>query len=93
MSRPRQLVLVLATAGAGYCLYLLGGFLRIMADNGLPWDGSAPREHYLAVGEAYSRGFVVGFFFCFCLAIIAFVIGSWYEKSVKGKRAGAAATA
>ncbi len=89
MSRPRQLALALTTVGAGYCLYLLAGFLWIMADNGLPWDGSAPREHYLAVGEAYSRGFVVGFFFCFCLAIIAFVIGSWYEKSVRTKRARA----
>ncbi len=89
MTRTRQFSLAAATLGAGYCFYLLIGFLRVIAGNQLPWEGSArfTREHYLAVGEAYSRGFVVGFFLCFCLAVIAFVIGSWYEKSVKTRRA------
>ncbi len=95
MSRTRQISLAVATLGAGYCLYLLIGFLRIIAGNRLAWEGSArfTREHYLAVGEAYSRGFIVGFFLCFCLAVVAFVVGSWYEKSVKTRRAAAEAPA
>ena len=89
MSRIRQFSLAVATLGASYCSYALIGFLRIIAGNQLPWEGTArfTRDHYLAVGEAYSRGFVVGFFLCFCLAVIAFVIGSWYEKSTKTRRA------
>ena len=95
MSRTRQISLAAATLGAGYCLYSLIGFLRIIADNRLVWEGSArfTREHYLAVGEAYSRGFVVGFFLCFCLAVIALIIGNWYEKSVRSRRAVAEAPA
>jgi hypothetical protein len=95
MNRTPQLSLAAATLGTGYCLYLLIGFLRVIADNRLPWEGTArfTREHYLAVGEAYSRGFVVGFFLCFCLAVIAFVVGNWYEKSVKTRQAAAEAPA
>ncbi len=95
MSRTRQISLAVATLGAGYCVYLLVGFLQVIADNRLPWEGSArfTREHYLAVGEAYSRGFVVGFFLCFCLAVIAFAIGSWYEKSRRARLAAAEAPA
>ncbi len=95
MSRTRQISLAVATLGAGYCLYLLVGFLRVIADNRLPWEGTDrfTREHYLAVGEAYSRGFVVGFFLCFCLAVVAFIIGNWYEKSVRSRRAAAEAPA
>ena len=71
MNRTRQISLAVATLGAGYCLFLLVGFLRIIRDNRLPWEGSDrfTRELYLAVGEAYSKGFVVGFFLCFCLAM------------------------
>jgi hypothetical protein len=95
MSRTRQISLAVATFGAGYCLYLLVGFLRVIADNRLPWEGSDrfTREHYLAVGEAYSRGFVVGFFLCFCLAVVAFIVGNWYESSVRLRRAAAEAPA
>ncbi len=82
MSRTRMISLFAAALGAGYCFYLLVGFLRIIAVNGLEWDGAAgsAREHYLAVGEAYSKGFVVGFFLCFFLAVIAFV---WWEVGLK----------
>ncbi len=95
MSRTRMISLFAAALGAGYCFYLLVGFLRIIAVNGLEWDGAAgsAREHYLAVGEAYSKGFVVGFFLCFFLAVIAFVVGGWFENSVKAKRAAAEAPA
>lgn len=88
MSLTSRIALAVASLGAGYCLYLLLGFLRVIADNRLPWEHSLrfTREHYLAVGEAYSRGFAVGFFLCFFLAIVAFLIGTWYEKTVVGKR-------
>jgi len=89
MDRTNRLALAAASLGAVYCLYLLIGFFRVIAGNRLSWEGTArfTREHYLAVGEAYSQGFAIGFFFCFCLAVIAFVVGNWYEKSVKTRRA------
>lgn len=94
MNRSRQIALGLAAIGAGYCTYLLVGFVQIIRHNRLPWDGYAlTREHYLAVGEAYSRGFAVGFFLCFCLTVVALIVGTWYEESVKSRRAGAGAPA
>jgi len=88
MNTKSRVALVIATLGAGYCGYLLVGFLRVIADNRLPWEAESPftREHYLAVGEAYSRGFAVGFFLCFCLGVMAFVIGTWYESTVKHRK-------
>jgi hypothetical protein len=92
MNRTTRLTLTAASLGAAYCLYLILGFIRTIAENRLPWGGSAlfTRDHYLAVGQAYGRGFAIGFFFCFCLAVVAFVIGTWYEKSVKIRRAAVA---
>jgi hypothetical protein len=89
MNATRRIALAAATLGAAYCIYLLIGFFGVIAGNRLPWEGSAQftREHYLAVGQAYSRGFAVGFFFCFCLALIAMLVGTWYERSIKGQAA------
>ena len=57
MNNNRRIVLAIAAAGAAYCVYLLVGFVGVIADNRLPWAGTAQytRDHYLAVGEAYSR--------------------------------------
>jgi len=81
MNTTRRIALFAATVGAGYCFYLLIGFLGVIADNRLPWEGTGgyTRDHYLAVGQAYSRGFAVGFFLCFCLGLIALLVGTWYE--------------
>jgi len=92
MNRTQRLVLAAASLGTGYCLYLLVGFVRVIAENRLPTPQHS-RDHYLAVGEAYSGGFAIGFFLCFCLAVIAIVVGSWYENSVRGRRAVAEAPA
>jgi hypothetical protein len=86
MSTNRRIVLGIAASGAAYCVYLLVGFVGVIANNRLPWEGTAfTRDHYLAVGQAYSNGFAVGFFLCFCLAVMAFVVGSWYEQRVREK--------
>jgi len=86
MSNTRRIVLILAAGATAYCIYLLVGFVGVIADNGLPWEGAENiRDYYLAVGQAYSSGFAVGFFLCFGLAVMAFVVGSWYEQSVRDK--------
>ena len=94
MSLNRKIALAISISGAAVCFWLLVGFLRVIADNRLPWEGSArfTREHYLAVGEAYSRGFAVGFFFAFFLVVAALIVGTWYESTVKARRAAAART-
>ena len=87
MDTSRRIVLAIAAAGTAYCVYLLVGFVGVIADNRLPWEGTSQftREHYLAVGQAYSRGFAVGFFLCFGLAVMAFIVGTWYEQSVRDR--------
>lgn len=38
------------------------------------------REHYQAVGSAYSQAFALGFFFCLCMVAITLAVGSWLEQ-------------
>ena len=92
MNLKSRIVLALAGLGAAFCAYQLVVFLREIVGNQLPWEHSAKftREHYVAVGEAYSRGFAVGFFLCFFLAVMALVVGTWYETVVRPRRRRAA---
>jgi hypothetical protein len=70
--RARRVALVVAVPGLVVCLVvILGFFLRVLHGK-LPWDGtSGTRDHYLAVGSAYSEGFGAGFFLCFFLILLA----------------------
>jgi len=68
-----------ALAGVGVCSAALVHFLFTIMYNKLPWPEAerAARDHYLAVGNSYSQGFVVGFFLSFSLAILAVVFAGW----------------
>jgi len=75
-------MLLLGLAGTGVCLTLLIRFLLMIINNGLPWNPSdGVRGHYLAVGDSFSRGFSVGFFFCFFLALAALGWIHWWRQS------------
>ena len=66
------LAILLAIAGAGVCIVAVVGFILTIVQNDLPWHpGQGIREHYVAVGESYSKGFTVGFFLCFSLTVLA----------------------
>lgn len=73
----RRVALVLAIAGTAACLVALGAFFREFIGNRIPWRPLlSAREHYLAVGNAFSRGFTTGFFLCFFLVLTAIVVGA-----------------
>lgn len=82
-----------ALVGVGICLVAVGQFMMTVRRNELtPTRGEdAVRELYLTVGHSYSQGFVVGFFFCFSLAILAVVTASWWELRAERVRSGAPA--
>ena len=70
--KSRVLTLIVAIAGAGLCLLSLVTFVVTILNNTIPWHpNQSIREHYLAVGRSYGDGFLVGFFLCFFLVMIA----------------------
>jgi hypothetical protein len=87
-SHHRWIALTVALTGIFTCLLILSGFIMTIARNRLPWSADlGVRDHYLAVGEAYSKGFVVGFFLSFFLIILAVVISAWFDHRRKRIRA------
>lgn len=80
-SRTRWLTGLFSVAGAGICASVVVAFLVTIMNNNLPW-GPDPgtREHYVAVGQSFSRGFSAGFFLCFFLALTAYLIGTHFER-------------
>jgi hypothetical protein len=77
-SHHRWIVAAIGFVGAAGCTVAVGLFLLKMLHNGLPWrfDQTA-REHYLAVGRAYSGGFATGFFLCFFLTLLVVAGAAW----------------
>jgi hypothetical protein len=74
-------VAITALAGVGVCTAALIHFLLTILYNKLPWSPDQPvRDHYLAVGNSYSQGFIVGFFLCFSLAVLAVAVASMKER-------------
>lgn len=66
----RMFAILVSLTGLGVCLWAVTGFFGTMSANALPWNDQPFRsEHYIAVGSAYSRAFVVGFFSCLFLVI------------------------
>jgi ABC-type Fe3+ transport system permease subunit len=77
----RWLAILVAIAGIGICLAAVAGFLFTVGHNELPWrSDQGVREHYVAVGRSYSQGFVVGFFLCFFLTVIAVSVAALLER-------------
>jgi cbb3-type cytochrome oxidase subunit 3 len=79
-SLTRWSVTLIAVIGLVVCTAVVGGFLTTIVNNELPWsEGVSSSTYYLVVGSAYSRGFVVGFFFSFFLVLLAVVAAAWFE--------------
>jgi hypothetical protein len=79
--RDRFAALVIGIPGALFCLGALGVFVGRVFNNELAKFPRIPsNEYYLAVGDAYSGGFVTGFFLCFSLVLVAVALGAWVES-------------
>lgn len=90
--RHRKLVLILSFWGTVLCVLTLVRFFDEIVGNRIPWRPLlSAREHYLAVGGAFSRGFSTGFFLCFFLMLAAVAIGTWVEQRREARRARSAA--
>jgi hypothetical protein len=63
------------------CVGAIQGFLLRFLHNELPWQPDEDlREHYGAVGAAYSEGFAVGFFLCLFLTVAAVGVVAWLDR-------------
>ncbi|ANM31565.1 hypothetical protein ABI59_21355 [Acidobacteria bacterium Mor1] len=75
------IVLAVALTGIGFCLTSIVRFFGRIIGNGLQWnEREFFQEHYLAVGDAYSQAFLVGFFLCFFLVMVAVAVGQHVER-------------
>ena len=85
--RPTWTAVGLGMAGIAACALGVGGFIWAISSNNLPWSpGQSARDFYREIGNAYSQGFVMGFFLCFFLVLLALTIGA----HVRQRRAAAA---
>ena len=77
----RWITLLLAAAGISTCLMGVGGFVWTVFSNNLPWSpGTTARDYYLEMGKTYSQGFIMGFFLCFFLALLAVGLAAWTRQ-------------
>ena len=93
--RPRDRILAVAVAipGAICCIAAFVLFLgRIVRNELAVTPSTSAQEYYLGIGDAYSGGFVTGFFFCFFLMVLAVAIGTLVEqRRARNAALGAAA--
>jgi hypothetical protein len=81
---PHWLTALVAVAVAATCVAAVGHFLHTIFYNRLPFPGEhVVRDHYLAVGNSYSQGFVVGFFLCLSLAMLAVSLAGLREARLR----------
>jgi hypothetical protein len=79
--RQRYVAILIGIPGAIASLIALSGFLLKVLHNALPRPpGSTMQSFYLAVGQAYSGGFVHGFSLCFFLTLLAVAVGSYFDR-------------
>ncbi len=86
-SRHRRMAVVLAIPGIAVCLFAIAAFLLDFLHNRLPWlPGGSHRAQYMALGQAFSRGFVAGFFLCFFLMLVAVSVGTWFDQRLAQRK-------
>lgn len=74
------LLLGFGTTGVAVSMAGIAGFVLGILQNTLPWSPEGGiREHYVAVGDSFSQGFLAGFFLCFFLSLIAIAVASMVE--------------
>lgn len=79
--RHHWLVVVLAVVGLTACGIAFARFVTAISSNTLPWySGLNARDFYVAVGAAYSRGFLVGFFFAFFLVVLSVAVATHVRR-------------
>ena len=79
--RQRYVAILIGIPGALTSLIALSGFLLKVHRNALPRpEGSTMQSFYLAVGQAYSGGFVHGFSLCFFLTLLAVAVGTYFDR-------------
>ncbi len=77
----RKLAIWVALSGVTICGVFLVQFLLAILYNRLAWSPTlGVRDHYLAVGQSYAQGFVVGFFSAFFLTVFAIAIGFRFHE-------------
>jgi len=84
----RLVALLVAVPGVLICLGAVALFLEQVVNNRVlgPIRGNE-RQYYLAVGDAYSGGFITGFFLCFFLVIMGIVATAYFESRRAAVRA------
>jgi len=74
-TRSRWLAVAVSLVGLSVCVAGIVAFVLEVMQNTLPWSPSQSiRDHYLAVGQSYSEGFLSGFFLCLFLMLVAVVV-------------------
>lgn len=93
-STIRSILIVIGIAGVLLSAVGFVDFVQIIRSNSVT-DGEPVglRDHYLQLGNFYSRGFTTGFFFCFSLMLVAVTIGTWYDDRARARRARVPASA
>lgn len=77
--RDRRIALWIAIPGLVVCWGAIQGFVIRVLHGELPIV-TGTRDHYLAVGKAYSEGFTAGFFLCFFLTLSAIGVTAWLDR-------------
>lgn len=79
--RERWMLLLLALSGTLVCVVALIGFVFTIVHNNLDWyPEQTVRDYYLAVGQSYGEGFLIGFFLCFFLSLAAMAVAAGLES-------------
>lgn len=91
-ARDRMFAVAIAIPGAICCLAALILFIgRIVRNDLIFAAGTSAQDIYLGLGDAYSGGFVTGFFLCFFLMVLAIAFGTFFEqRRVSRERIGVA---
>lgn len=90
----RWVLIVVGFAGILLTMARLMDAIQIFRTNGVTHgDPVGLREHYLQLGDFFTRGFTSGFFFCFSLMLVAIGVGTWFDERRKSRKLDAAARA
>ena len=87
MLARRFLMALVPIAGVVVCLIAVLSFVLTIVQNLLPWSPTQSiRDHYLAVGQSYSQGFMAGFFLCLFLMLAGVVVSGLHHRRPESAR-------